>query len=499
MCDSIEDGGRRCDCRADRNTFNRRINNRAYRRDLVAEMSNRGDPALSEMLRSVSFTAIPDVLSEAGIDPRTVSRAHMPDKTKRHALTEHDEAVLAEAAKLREHQDEAEHHLDKTYGFPQFRSPEFARFEVDRLYGGSGEKRATEQMRTDHAIREMIEDAHRNGEPDGASTRVRTATAMRYADLFNRDGPGASSVDRNQMVTDAEYMADRPEVLREMRSDELAQAWQNFAGRTDEHQTRAIDFLADEGALRNALATGDHPHMPVSSDGVVLSRVSDDNLRHRAEELRGSRSGDKALVDQEMHRRGMRPGMSYRQLTAVDSFKRFEGSRDAAHAQQHHSKEYRDADDHTRWQAYEAVFPRDVNGHPHAVSGQDKLSPMADNVQREFWEKSLEAEDRERKGKQSPVVELPPEAESVDFWVDEYRDVVIRQGVTTKAEYVKAQRAGQIAPLNRQQRVEAWKVISQFTGRSRFYGRATPEAVKALNDHVKASANATDPEPEKAN
>lgn len=508
MCKSIGQGGQRCQCAADRTTYNRRINNRAYRRDLAAEMNRQGDPDLATMVSKTSFTAIPDVLDAAGIDPSEVSIARMPDRTKRHALSEHDEDVLAQAKELGQRRREADEHLTETYGIRQFRSPEHARDEMDKL---TPQERRAERERADHAVTELAAQGHGATGTEAATNEVRTAAAMRYADLINRNDRGIADVDRARMVTDAGYAADNPEALREMRSDELAQAWQTFSARSDEDQSRAIDLLAREAGVRNAQDEPGQPLLVTGSDGAVLSRVSDTDLRRRAHELRDplpagegdadAHAHERSLVEQEMKRRpGMVPVTTYAQRTALGEFKEKAGQREALHVRNHHSKAYRDADDKTRWAAYEAVFPRDGAGHPLVASGQDKLSPMSERAQREQWEKSLEAQSapgapgRMFTGGQSDsledegkYVDMPPEARNPSFWTDEYRDVVLGQGITTKAEYLRAERKDRIAPMNRKQRLAAWNAISQFTGRSRFYGHATPEAVKALNDHIKES------------
>lgn len=91
-------GGRRCPSSrnpASSGVYTRRKSNREFRRDLATYVREEmGDPDLAKQVMKSSFTAIPHVVENLGLDPSKVSCREMPGQRQNHALRTSDKELI---------------------------------------------------------------------------------------------------------------------------------------------------------------------------------------------------------------------------------------------------------------------------------------------------------------------------------------------------------------------------------------------------------------------
>lgn len=81
-----------------------------------------------------------------------------------------------------------------------------------------------------------------------------------------------------------------------------------------------------------------------------------------------------------------------------------------------------------------------------------RVRPYTDLAARQIWEGALESTD----------ATMPGEIANEAFLQAEYETVVLANGITTQAEYLKVARSGRGTPLNRKQRKQVWAVLESL-------------------------------------
>lgn len=85
-----------------------------------------------------------------------------------------------------------------------------------------------------------------------------------------------------------------------------------------------------------------------------------------------------------------------------------------------------------------------------------RLKPMADNMQERIWEDALAIAGSD----------VPEQYRNPQFFVDEYRLIVVAQSIGSQAEYLKAPRPERHSRLNRAARKAVWRVVETFVTRA---------------------------------
>ena len=98
--------------------------------------------------------------------------------------------------------------------------------------------------------------------------------------------------------------------------------------------------------------------------------------------------------------------------------------------------------------------PEEVSEATRRVLGvaAPRVRPYTDMAARQVWEGALEATDES----------MPREIANEAFLQAEYETVVLANGITTLAEYLKVARTGRGTPLNRRQRKQVWAVLESL-------------------------------------
>ena len=96
----------------------------------------------------------------------------------------------------------------------------------------------------------------------------------------------------------------------------------------------------------------------------------------------------------------------------------------------------------------------EISGATRRVLGvaASHVRPYNDLDARQVWEGALEATDES----------MPRELANEAFLQAEYETVVLANGITTQAEYLKIARTGRGTPLNRKQRKQVWAVLESL-------------------------------------
>lgn len=105
---------------------------------------------------------------------------------------------------------------------------------------------------------------------------------------------------------------------------------------------------------------------------------------------------------------------------------------------------------------------------------QSMPSPLGDQEDRELW---IEAADRTIDAPEGPT-------SSPEFLRGELESVILTQGITAKAEYLKANRSGRGTPLNRKARSSVWSVIESYLAITRRERRQTFPVLGCLSAAV---------------
>lgn len=86
------------------------------------------------------------------------------------------------------------------------------------------------------------------------------------------------------------------------------------------------------------------------------------------------------------------------------------------------------------------------------IPADKAFKPMSEATERRLWQDVLDIHEDK----------LPPQAQFLDFLADEYRMVVVAQGITCEQDYLRAARTGRSVQLRRSGRKAVWEVIHAF-------------------------------------
>lgn len=507
MCQSLAEGGKRCNCKATRTTYDRRINNRLYRSDLEAFMRARGQTKLADHISTASFTSIPDIVEAAGLDHAEVSIAQMPDKTKRHELTADDKKAVSAAKKLGKAREDARTTLARRYGISVPASDKDIARSINDL-GDSERHQVASRMNT--ALADIHDQRHLNSGDSKATAALdhQYNEILRYTDQINHTAPGLAEVSRAKMISDPAYAAKNASVIREMSTEDLAQLWNNAAADTSGDSAPLLNALATEGSMRRSPHAGGTAVGPQGRDGVLLSQISNSELDNRREKLAASTDpADAEELDKINAEWTRRTGIettakqkkAVQQTRYTSKFRAYDQDRNRARSKSLPVFERTTRDE--RVKAFQSVLPK------ASIVGDAYMNPTVCDydVERSKWHEAIKRGSQYVKGDiddprtdangmyqpsvpshvhlgKGRLVELPEQMNDADAWMHEYNTNVLDKGIVTKGQYLKSVRDDSTAKLTRKQREGAWEIMSNFTERSFDKGIFTPAMIDKLSE-----------------
>lgn len=114
----------------------------------------------------------------------------------------------------------------------------------------------------------------------------------------------------------------------------------------------------------------------------------------------------------------------------------------------------------------------------------DSLSGLDGRQETDFWNEAIELAGED----------LSPDRANPEFLAQEYSTVVLGQGITTEALYLRAQRRGRGTSLNRKERKAVWHIVSIFHNKCMSAGRLTWPASAILAAEVITHRRETNPD-----